>query len=71
MSALRYCVLETWTDGTKHVWGPFSEHRAEMAADALRTADHGMCLESARVLVIKPSARLDYEYPDWKRGVRV
>lgn len=70
---MRFCVVETWTDGSTYVWGPFSEHRAQMAADALREADAGACLLWATVLPLSlySSSRLDSEYPDWKRGVRV
>ena len=67
----RYCVIETWTDGSEHVWGPFSEHRAEMAADALREADNGVGVTHVRVSRLHPSSHLDHEYPDWKRSVRV
>ena len=68
---LRYCVIETWTDGSEHVWGPFSEHRANMAADALRDADNGVGLDSVHVLPMWSSSHMDREYPDWKRSVRV
>lgn len=65
----RYCVIETWTDGTMVVWGPFSNHRAEMCADALRDGD--TCLESVRIMRMLSSSTFDREFPDWKRSVRV
>jgi hypothetical protein len=64
-------VIETWTDGTVYVWGPFSEHRAAMAADCLGSVDHCIGLLSVSVQPLHSSARLDSEYPDWKRSVRV
>jgi hypothetical protein len=66
-----YCVVETWTDGSEHVWGPFSEHRAAVAADALSDVDGGVGLAHVRVQPLLSSSRMDSEYPDWKRAVRV
>lgn len=66
MSAYRYCVIETDTDGTVLTWGPFSDHRADQAAAALEMLDD---VESARAMPLLSGRDLTAEIPDWRRVV--
>lgn len=63
--AARYCVVEEWPDGLTQAWGPFSEHRALMAADALREAAGE--IRAVHVLPLHTSTALSRELPDWTR----
>lgn len=60
---LRYVVIETDEDGTEHVWGPFTDKRADDATDALLRAGG----YHVRSVVLHSSAALTIELPDWRR----
>jgi hypothetical protein len=62
----RYCVIQTDTDGSSYVWGPFSGHRADQAAAALLERE---AVKSARVMPMLSSTDLNAEAPDWRRMV--
>ena len=64
----QYVVVETLLGGATYVWGPFSEHRALMAADALRER---ASVQRCDVHALYSSRDLDNELPDWKRSARV
>jgi hypothetical protein len=60
----KYVVIETDTDGTVLVFGPFSWARADMAVDALQELGS---VESARALPLLSSSDLTRDLPDWRR----
>ena len=69
MSEAKYIVVEEWADGLTGAWGPFSDHRAAMAAEALIEAQGGVL--TVHIVQLHSSGELDRELPDWKRSARV
>lgn len=65
MSDTKYVVIATEEDGSLSAWGPLSGHRADQAVAALSEIG----IEHAFALVLRSSAALSIEVPDWTRMV--